>query len=741
MYVGHPIVSVESNVMRSCRLRIYKIVNTMAMITRSPMATLTMMVWEFISFKLNRNFAFDPSKMAVQVVLNRSLIAGSITENTPSCVICQIAKSQGFDVPTSTEDAVYLNKVIESLPKRKCRTVPRTGFDRDQATYVCRFVNGDLNFRWTSGQLIEAFEHLIQYYQTETPPLPPEDFVVGYKTPTALNAYDPCMLYRICTWARIRTSRSMTLEQLGMAVRLLLQNPEEIRVQVADLVRHLPMNQLLSLRMSPEFALVSSPRVQIDEARRDTIMAFHEPSRDVMPEILRSELACVFTRDALSTIHTKLTDMRHLLNRIIPTTHQEAAILAAIVYGVNLTECVNPYAEYIEMRRLAAISSGTSYLPVSDPVFRHKYVTNPFWYDVRRKWTPYLPIYNREDMRRFALSEGFIEADHRRGHGFESFLHLMKVTQTFHIGIPPSMITSSEIPSLQTQISFENPFTYGCERIIAYGVEDDPDHLQLYTVEELVGYFRSGMKFTNPFKPTEVIPSSAITKLKNICQDFLGMRSGASLIETLTHRSTIPITSDITVIRQDYQNLHDVICQIELRLENVGRQAQELQALHTTHSAEIEASLHLLKEVGFYMRGWKLPKAYVPGREDVLPLESADTVVDSEVQGQIMVNVTDAIQRFEARLDTLPYQVRIPMMTLPLMMKCATTVSFTFVATTDHDQGLTIMDRIRICKDGSSIHACIRSSSNHFLSSAYYYLTVVLGQPPPFPIELMAQIS
>ena len=64
------------------------------------------------------------------------------------------------------------------------------------------------------------------------------------------------------------------------------------------------------------------------------------------------------------------------------------------------------------------------------------------------------------------------------------------------------------------------------------------------------------------------------------------------------------------------------------------------------------------------------------------------------------------------------------------------------VASTDEGEGLTIFDRINIVKGGEnmSINSCIRMSSNRFVASAYYYMTM-LNIPVHFDIADMSNIA
>ncbi len=784
------------------------------------------------------------------VSLNRLQITGPLTDDTPRCVIFQIAKTLSFEVETKLETSKYDKQVIDAIINFKTPIiVNKTSPTQELASLIARYVNEVHSLKWNIRQLMTAYNHLQKYLVTFKPEIPESEFQVGSKTNLCPMSFDACMLYRICNYNGIKTSRSMTIEQMAYAVKMLSSDIGDLRDKLADLIRFLSKSQLISLslqqelKVAPEASIpqeTNTPSLPIPEDIEMTGVETVDSEKTglvqagtdrIWAKLLPNLKLGTLDQKVISSAYTRLTDPNHALTRITPTTHEEAIILSALVYGINLTETLNPQSEYIEMKRINSYIKENRYIPVHDKLFRSRYIVNPMWYDVRRTWTPQIPeLYTPDLLLALARAEGYQGNASPMGNFADAvgqnpleFLEMSRLTSTFYLGIHPYLIKDDmKEDSLITVIERENACEHGAY-IVSFG-NVGCETFELYTIQSLTEFFRITKKFVIPSKPLEQLSDSAIIKLKNICGEFVRARarlpippadqppvnralanSAMDAIHVLAgfHRSGLGGFPDTIIaisrilggqspmspfhgqqsfhfervtpdtLRQvfgqssarlpqarppsvrpppeelhvndlidSYQNLLDAIEEVErLNIATSAHAHLLRQAYDGEHKTIIARYLSSLLHVGLYMRGWKVAKSAFDIDINVLPIRRDQTGTLASAQGAIDYNVTESIKAFEAVLASAP-QPLVPLLRgLPLMMKTnAADGSVKFNASTSIDDGLTILDRIAICKDGTSMLACIRTSSNHFIASAYYYM-VGCGIETPFKIEDCDYIS
>jgi len=101
------------------------------------------------------------------------------------------------------------------------------------------------------------------------------------------------------------------------------------------------------------------------------------------------------------------------------------------------------------------------------------------------------------------------------------------------------------------------------------------------------------------------------------------------------------------------------------------------------------------------------------------------------------IKVTSSIQRFETLCSNLNH-IGILIRNLPLLR-----YQGVFNPSRSERDGLTIDDRLRIVKEGNNtgnMASCIRMTSNWLAASAYRYW-VLIGEPAPFTVEELREIS
>lgn len=702
--------------------------------------------------------------------LTRFNIIGKITKETPRCVIYEVAESFGYQINKTDESEHYYNLVLETIQRR----LPDNTASLEDNQRIATYVNANSE-KWTVSNLRIAFQHLQKFLLDLIPEIPQGDFTYGSKTNENPLSYDACMLYRLCVYNNIKTSPATSIEQMDSAIKMLNDDTSEIRNNLLTTIRMMSKNQLINLSLTNE----SKSSSGISQKKINNGLSLPIPgvkSETVIGDIKRGRIDI----DKIGKSHKRLTNTDYLMWRTDPKIHEEAIILSAIIYGINLTETINPYREYTEMKRL---NKGDSYIPIGDSLFKIRYILNSTWYNTSRTWSPYLgTLYTPEQILSFAKSEGYKPSTFGKiGDQSLEFLGMTRTTKTFHLGIHPSMIKEeSDIENLKTVVELEDVFEIGPAKIISFGIAELGD-FELYTAESLTQHFKIHKKFSIPTLPGQVFSSSSIAKLKNICRDFTGQNESKThsrppsglvmgAIEALSsiqpvrgvpsmannivtfanmfsnmyqQREKVEV-KNVNEIITEYTNLLDSIEGIERLNIATGIHIERLRILHENviYNPYINGYLTCVLHLGYYMRGWKVRKTMNNIDINVIPITRDETNTLNDVHGQVQINVSESIRALETYLRGCPLEIVEDLRNLPLMISAhdAFTDTIVYNPSSSMEDGFTILDRIGICKDGRSQYSCIRTSSNHFLSSVYYYMCGC-GMDIPFHIQRMAKIS
>src|SRR5438132_644909 len=122
-------------------------------------------------------------KNKIRYILDRLKITGPINNNTPTCVIEEIAKCSNLDLGKCPLNRDNISSFINTISLTKSEVIyENPGFtnsssikhgfdDSDIATFqkLVLFVNRDQDPSWRKKTLLEAFRHLIIYYDNSAP--------------------------------------------------------------------------------------------------------------------------------------------------------------------------------------------------------------------------------------------------------------------------------------------------------------------------------------------------------------------------------------------------------------------------------------------------------------------------------------------------------------------------------------------------------------------------------------------
>lgn len=647
------------------------------------------------------------------IILNPIRITGVIRSYTPKCVILEIAKSLGISYDKSKLEYVsYIQNIvssIEEIHEAKISSIEvKKEYTNEELALIARFVNPSV--RWKKSQLITAFNHLLTFYDVHIPPLPTSEWKEGSKTVDDPLAYNGIMLYVLCNYYSIPVDRDTSLEKMAYCIRLINEETSTLRGNLQSIISILPKQSLIALLTS------SLTHVTPNSRKIESIYKCEEKKS------LSSINSNSIDVNILIDTHKNLLDSSSL-SRINPISQYETIILAAIVYGINLCECKNPHKEYMEMRRHDG-STINQYIPI-DPQFNKRYLRNPSYFDVKKTYAYKIPsIYTTEDVTRFARSEGYDDL-HFRDNSPLSCLHMSRILATFHQGYHPDTENTKTIISLE-ELADVNP-----KKIITYGIIDTKE-LTAYTIDELVDSMKATKSFIIPNNPNEKFSEHALKKLKNICKSYLPISRNAydrvDGIELIFSRIVPPLNE----ISMGYKILLDTIIMVEQYDVAISDYANKFRSTYmkSSQKEKIIICLKNLLDCAAYMRSWKVGS-------DELPITSDQCSYDSSRQAEVDLNVTTAINTYK---NSIPSQYEDLFYDLPLMKIIRIDGNIKFQASTSNDDGLTVNDRLEIVKNGNDSRSCIRTSSNYFMASVYYYF-IAIDQPPPFNIHNLAIIS
>lgn len=613
------------------------------------------------------------------ITLSRLNITGQIHQETPLCVLNEIAYSHCIHSTAITKK--NLVKLINEKPPVMVKDIDNSPGAID-LQYIARFVSNA--GRWEFGKLRLAFKFLLQFMNKDDPLLKiPINFEYGQQDPENPYRINACILYKTCLYHRLNVNKLTTIDQLAFAVRMLRGDIESIKRRALKFVQDdaNKTNLINILLLSPQEIPDPEPPELTENVNYSQI-----PNLNINHELF-------------DKLYKALTDVNELRGKINPTTSAGSVALAALKYGIDISYSKNPIREYSRLKLLGR----DGYVP-GDEWLLYWYNKNKKNFDLLETFSPYFPknYYEKNQLRVMAINEGFTQKDFN-SNDYYNLLHENYRMETFYEG---------ELPNLNSDtltIDFEPISELPAGELLCYGVKEEK--LQPISINELLGSFNYNRNFSNPLDNNGLFSQRSINKLKIILQNQNYDVNTNKLREQLL-KLIIDIEKDLN--------------------ENDGQTRQLIFTYHNasqdTKNAIIDCLQSLVK-AGMYMRGWV-------GPGDVYPLE--ETYVAEENQMYVQMNSEKAIYTFQSKCKSLG-RIGNQIMDLPLVEH----KDGSYNPSTDIEKGLTIFDRISIILQGDkakSIHSCIRMSSNWICASGHKYLTA-LGAPPPFDIFKLRKIA
>lgn len=625
------------------------------------------------------------------ISLNRfTWVPCGIGTETPRCVLDEWAETLGIQ-PGLCPSAQLVSLIHDRNPLLASTSVPPTGPSTPEHwSRFAQFLNP--RCKWTQSALLQAW-HRVGWALQDGPARAPEG-EVGWPS-TRYPRKVPATLAYGCLIARgVYVPSTATPGQLAELLHLSNTPVGEAGIRKAVLT-------LLHAR--PQSAL--SAWSFLVEQSKDLLAERYVPG-DTLGERMRT----LFQRWESRLFKAELYE---------PRTHDEAVLLAAMQYGVDIHLATNPLNEYIHLVLSISEHAGRSrghiwgcvqYTHPVDPALAAWTARNPSALSLAHRYIPVFPVELWPHDAAKDLAERWGKSANHTGHTMtvQEFLQMRSVSLHFYAGLP-KVPTSSQTPVDLTDVA-----TLANADAVAYGNEEQGYAVMAW--HELQRWLENTFQATWPSEAggSVLIDEYALAQLERMAQD----------------RQWYPLIQAIRGVKENASE--------ERRAVKVL-----VQMYHEASPGErqaVDTVLWTWLYMGMAMRGWKAePPASVAGLAKaalyiMTPFPLHETSVESGETLDVRIHrwsqlLYDALDACPPSWHTCLSKARLYLFT-----------DGQYLPAHDRDQGLTLEERLRVLTRTDSVYACVRLSSNWMCSSAYYYLTQV-GSSLPFSIRDLERIA
>jgi hypothetical protein len=641
--------------------------------------------------------------------LSRLDITGEINLNTPKIVLEEIAHANSIKFDIQNDSVTYLSRIIIKLSKSSIKDVISEDFENDSNSLrvIAKYVNSHCK-NWRKKTLLSAFNFLQNFISEENInsfSKSPKRFNIKYglQTPEETESLNACILYRLCKYHSISTNINTTCEEMINNLKLYYYISENSKIKndaqmyIFDMLRfQYSANDIVNILSLETTKFLISDEIEMHEYEDATKLGYEEFSK------------CAFT------ILDETEEEK------CPKNACEAIVLAALQYKIDITECEDPLKEYSFLEK-------EPYFPQDSKLKERLRISYIYPESLESPWldknfNPNLPekMYEGKDLINLCVQEGidiffednyFDEDYYTNEDKYYSSLQTVYLIETFIHG-KQGNISNKETTFLEKIEDLEY------DEVVVYGVRgdirNDNYEMRAYTYGELCDTFSNYKRFSDPITK-ELFNEDVIEKLYLLTQK--------------ERRET-----ESEKIYKERNELGDEIERVKIYNSNKNQYVEEFLEIYESLSEydkdEVENFLTLFLHLGMYMRGWD-------GKEDY-PLKSKETNFETEKQIVVDDRVTQCLIKIEKKSKELG-ELGIFIINLPLMEYIKESNAFS--PSYDEIEGLTIKDRMEIVRGGENgtLNSCIRTSSNKFCATGYYYM-ILIGFRLPFNINEMSHI-
>lgn len=427
---------------------------------------------------------------------------------------------------------------------------------------------------------------------------------------------------------------------------------------------NLPRNELISKIINKLYSVPRTLLVILTGIRADldTDFVFDETRiNEINGEMLKDEKYVIKNSDHIDDDHAIVYCMKY--------------------FNIDISETEYPRAEFNHIKTFPKALG--KYTPL-DQKFQELYTKNPSFYDVRYNFKSRLrEVYTHQDLMNLVKYEGLSILDIQSREDACQRLFNCQTKKTFYQGVIP-YTQKTETFVYQDPIAETNK-----ELLVSYGILTTNKFIIL-TIQEIIDHFKH-YDFPVDFEThAEVISDEALDKLELICDRNPWMDEYADLRQIISGmRLAIKIKKESEV---DFVNFY---------------KTNEFQQQY------FDKFISEMLELAMYMRGWNGIDEF-PLKSEVCNKFALDDIRIAENVTKKYASILELVKNMSEDLKDVIYK-------LPLVKFNDKEKSF--YISIQKDEGLTLMERIKIVVDKheENIYSCIRMSSNHIASSAYYY--------------------
>jgi len=624
------------------------------------------------------------------ISLNRfAWVPCGIGTETPRCVLDEWAETLGVQ-PGSYTSSQLVALLHDRNHLLASTSVPTTGPSTPEHwSRFAQFLNP--RCKWTQNALVQAW-HRVGWALQDGPGRAPEG-EVGWPTSRSPRRVPATLAYGCLVHRGVYVPPHASPSQLAELLHLSTTTVGEAGIRKAVLT-------LLHAR--PQSAL--SVWSFLVEQSRDLLSERYVPGADQT-----ERLRVLFQRWESRLFKAELYE---------PRTHDEAVLLAAMQYGVDIHTASNPLNEYTHLVLSIAEHAGRSrgqiwgcvqYTHPVDPALGAWTTRNPSALSLAHRYIPVFPVELWPHDAAKDLAERWGKSATHASHMMtaQEFLQWRSVAYHFYGGVPCTAV------NVQTPVDLTDVAAVPNHDAVAYG---NPE--QGYAVmawQELQQWLENSRQASWPAsKGALEIDACALDQLERLAKD----------------RQWYPLVQAVRVVKEDATEERQAVSGFVLAYRNATLSEQQT----------VDTALWTWLYMGMAMRGWRAhPPASPAGlAKAALYISTPFPMHDTEVEHGDTLDVR--IHRWSELLyDALAtcspvWRTRLATARLYLFSEGH------YMPAHDRDQGLTLEDRLRILTRTDNVHACVRLSSNWMCSSAYYYLTQV-GCDLPFSIRDLVRIA
>ncbi len=446
----------------------------------------------------------------------------------------------------------------------------------------------------------------------------------------------------------------------------------------------------------PLFDLVKTDN-SLEDSRDMRLTKIHKIVNNIIDKRIIPETESEMNR----AVHQKLKELR-------PNNQINAIILAAVLYQIDISSCLNPL---LELRSLSRYGGNIEQYQPIDANLKERIkpdrlkINGPI---ISLVFNPQLPraLYLPQTLNSLALGYGYTEENISVDDPYY-LLQMSILTDHFYQGKPKTPLNRNS-PIELDRIDNLSPWEY-----ISYGHSEKGYNIIKYS--ELNDLFRRYGYFRYP-------------KANSDDPDVYSRQSIKRLTILLLLPSYQNEPEDSINLRHNLAlKIHQIIQEDETLLpaeKNLRNKYRENDKNHRI----IRQLMNKFLDITMKMRGW----AVVDKNKNPIPYPIIHTPVDNPFQ--VEVRVTDAIGDFDRFCGKHEECSRV-FLKYPLFKYRGG-----YVRSNDIDDGFTIQDRINIVRFDESITACIRLTSNWF-GATHSKMSTILGIDQAFNIKQLRNIG